>query len=192
MWQANELTSCVPYFIHVTWIRSTSESIYTFIIYNRYNTMLPTYEHWTDTSFLKVFLSNRHHMGPLAFIHGYQYVECTVQIVCGKVLPLSNCKHHFNRVHTKNLGKTARILNLHTRWSWAVSFSTGGREAKLALEVVLTHIWPKQKFYPCWEQNFRHSTEENLLNKRRSRDSSVGIATRATGWTTEGLEFESR
>lgn len=119
MWQANELTSCVPYFIHVTWIRSTSESICTFIIYNRYNTALPTYELWRDTLFLRVFVLNRYYMGPLAFIHVHHYVECTVQIVCGKVPPLSNCKHHFNRAHTKSRGKTARTMG---------SFSTGGRE----------------------------------------------------------------
>jgi hypothetical protein len=81
--------------------------------------------------FLEYFYFSRHDVGSLESIHVHQYVECAVQIKCGKAFLLSNSKHHFNQVHSKNRGKTTCILNLHTRWRWMASFSTGGTEAEL-------------------------------------------------------------
>jgi hypothetical protein len=55
-----------------------------------------------------------------------------------------------------------------------VSFNTGGTEAEFALKLVSVQSWPREKSYPCREQNSGYSTYNNLLYRLRSIDIPVG------------------
>jgi len=124
MRQATKLSLCDPYFIYAAWTRSTSESIYTSIIYNRYNTMLPTFERLTKASLPEVSTQQatprQTQLGSLITCSQAPNEESTVDTVCctGK---MSLCLSTMSARWTGR--KSPRIFNLDTRWRWVETFT---------------------------------------------------------------------